>query len=313
MLIHSSTEIVDLGDGRVQVRVPDGDHFTIETRGIELAPRLDAMRRGGLTLEAAMAAATGEDERQVWEKAAEVLAQRGLLRRESDEDPSTDSLMSSFDYVFRKARVMDSRRAAADTVQAVTVSGEGLIADVTRRCMTTLGLFAGPGGRAVDAAPGLRIACCDHDDHDFLLEQNEISLREGVTATFVRKSGSRILLGPIVVPRESACFNCYVERVVSNIEYIDEFEANLRFASSMRGQRLKDATGLMTGVVAFLVTQHVVFALEGITKVSRPGEFVAFDLLNSETTRHPVLKLPRCGVCGRGRHGELMRAVRDLL
>jgi bacteriocin biosynthesis cyclodehydratase domain-containing protein len=313
MLIHSSTEIVDLGDGRVQVRVPDGDHFTIETHGVELAPHLDAMRCGGLTLEAALAAAGSDDERQVWEKAAEVLAQRGLLRRESDEDPSADCLLASFDYVFRKARAADLRGAPADTVRSVTVSGDGLIADVARRCMATLGLAAGAGGRAADEAPGLRIACCDHDDHEFLREQNEISLREGTMATFVRKSGSRILLGPIVVPHESACFNCYIERVISNIEYIDEFEANVRFASTVRGQRLRDATGLMTGVLAFLVTQHVVFALERIAKVARPGELVAFDLLTSETTRHPVLKLPRCGVCGRGRQGALMRAVRDLL
>jgi bacteriocin biosynthesis cyclodehydratase domain-containing protein len=311
LLIHSAAEIVDLGAGRVQVRVPDGDHFTIETRGIELAQRLEAMRQGTLTLEAAVAAATNDDERHVWDRAGEVLRQRGLLRREDEDDPSADWLLASFDYVFRRTRAVRPPMAA-DAAQPVVVCGEGLIADVTRRCVTSLGRDLKPGAPAAEAPPGLRIACSDHDDHEFLLEQNEVALREGVMSTFARRSGSRVLVGPIVVPRESACFNCYLERVVSNTEFIDEFEGNAR-SSGARRPPLRDATGLMSGVLAFLVTQHVAFALERITTVARVGEVLAFDLLSSRTTRHPVLKLPRCRVCGRGRPGELLRAARDLL
>lgn len=307
--VHPAAQIVDLGDGRVQVRVPDGDHVTLETRGLPLADHLNALKQGTAIPEALLGE-VHEDQKAVWDRVLAALSERGLLVKEGEEVPAGDSLMSAFDYVSRRARIFSRKQTDQDAPRTVEVRGEGLIADAARRCMRGLGLSA---GKPSCGAPGLTFICCDHDDFDFFLAENAAALKTRSRASFMRKSGSRLLIGPIVVPYQTACFNCYRERLESNIEFIEEFEALVRPGKTGPGERLTDGTGLLSGLVGFLVTHHVVFALEGVMHVVKPGEVHSFDLLSGKTRRHPVLKLPRCRECGRAREGALARAVRDLM
>jgi bacteriocin biosynthesis cyclodehydratase domain-containing protein len=306
--VHPAAQIVDLGDGRVQVRVPDGDHVTLETRGLALAEHLTALKHGATTAELNLPGVLDEDQTAAWSKVLAALSERGLLVQQGEESPD-DSLMSLFDYTVRRNRNFNHKPPVPEALRTVEVCGRGLIADAARACVKGLDLAPREPGHA----PGLTFICCDHDDFDFCLAENAAALKTRSRISFLRKSGSRLLIGPIVIPYQTACFNCYCERLESNIEFIDEFEASVRPGENEASERLRDGTGLLSGVVAFLLAHHLVFALDGVMGVVKPGEVHSFDLISAKTARHPILKLPRCRECGRAREGTLVRAVRDLM
>ena len=108
----------------------------------------------------------------------------------------------------------------------------------------------------------------------------------------------------------AACFNCFTERLRSNTYFINEFESLVSQKSEVE---ITDESQVLSGLLQFYICHHAVFALFELFEGAAPGEVFEFGLTTGTTKKSPVLKLPRCGTCGRGKQGEIKRAVRDLL
>jgi thiazole/oxazole-forming peptide maturase SagC family component len=111
-------------------------------------------------------------------------------------------------------------------------------------------------------------------------------------------------VGPLVVPGETACFECFWLRQNSNLEQPELIrKAEL---AAFQGQ-------LVDGVVPMLAAQVGRLAAFELYKFHmrhtlgwRAGTVVEADLLESTVARRKLLRAPRCPVCSSGaRHGRI--------
>jgi bacteriocin biosynthesis cyclodehydratase domain-containing protein len=104
------------------------------------------------------------------------------------------------------------------------------------------------------------------------------------------------LVGPIVVPGESCCYECVLLRRASNVDYGDDLadiEATPSAADADPG-----LVALATALVAHLVFRWVVGA-----DTTLPGVLFAVDARPAPTvTQHAVLRVPRCPTCSPVNH-----------
>ena len=103
-------------------------------------------------------------------------------------------------------------------------------------------------------------------------------------------------VGPLVVPGQTACLECFLRRRYSNLD-----DAEAREAVELR----PDGAGVVGLHPAISAVAAGAAALE-LTKFFLPwhaarqaGYLLTFNLLASRARRHRVLKVPRCSACSR--------------
>jgi bacteriocin biosynthesis cyclodehydratase domain-containing protein len=303
--LHPLVHVVRIDETRTQLRLPDGESLTLTSDGFPLPEFLDALRTGTQSLGQHPLRATFDSYETHCNRLIEMLRERHALIEGDQRQGPVDTLHMLLNYV--SDRSMRSSPLQRDD-GLVSVVGVGVIADAARCVMAKTGQLA----KQADAFISLSIVCADFDDFSLFGAENEKMVERNMPVLFVWKSGARILLGPLVRPHQSACFHCYFERRASNTLFIDEFEA-------LVGQRdidappLDDSMGLIGGLVEFLLARHVKLIMDKVANLVMPGNVYTYHLVSGTTQTHPVVKLPRCAVCGGAREDKLVRAVRDLL
>jgi hypothetical protein len=137
---------------------------------------------------------------------------------------------------------------------------------------------------------------------NWLSDLNAQAVSRRQKAVFIWREVSRVVVGPLVLPGESACLECYRSRVRFYTSFPDEFEAyaaldpkNMPLANRVRGE-------LGYGLIRAFVARYLLLLSRGAYELFNPGTLYGIDLISLETTRQPILKLPRCAVCGRLSH-----------
>jgi bacteriocin biosynthesis cyclodehydratase domain-containing protein len=106
----------------------------------------------------------------------------------------------------------------------------------------------------------------------------------------------RVLVGPLFVPGETACFHCLELREESHLPNL----ADYRELRAMVGRI--PAGGVPSVTATALAAQTVASELiRFVAELSIPTTYralIELDLVSLETTRHPVLKVALCDVCG---------------
>jgi bacteriocin biosynthesis cyclodehydratase domain-containing protein len=103
-------------------------------------------------------------------------------------------------------------------------------------------------------------------------------------------------IGPLVVPGETACYECLRGRQNANFE--DPASRRAAESSAYAGQAVAGAHPIMASVLGELAAFELI-KLYGLRRpLWRPGTLVEVGFLASRTTSRTVLKLPRCPVCG---------------
>jgi len=306
--LHPLVHVVRVDDTRTQIRLSDGESVTLRSNGFPLPEFLEALRSGTRSLAHHPLQHVFDTYGAHRSSLLDLLRERHALVDADGSVGPTDTLHALLDYVSgRTMRAAPSRRAFS----SVSVAGSGVIADAARRVFgKTRQLDEAAANPATPAS--LKIVCADFDNFSLFQAENETAVEHEVPALFVWKSGVRILVGPLVRPRQSACFHCYAERRISNTHFIDEYEA---LVGQPEGEApvLDDSLGLIGGLVEFLLARHVKLIANEVANLVTPGSVYTYDLVSGCTKTHPVVKLPRCAVCGSGREDRLLRAVRDLL
>lgn len=300
--LHPSINILELGGTNIQIRVPDGEHLSFDTRGLSLDP-LFSLLKNGATLDQALSLFDEKEKNKIAHLIGG-LQNRGYITNNGDYFGSSDYLLNVLDYYVQSAVRMGGNEAELKR-KSVYVTGHGLIANTARSTLKKIGLLSDSRDEA-----DLVMVGSDGSDFDMLLEENRKAIEDGQRVTFVYRVDSRLVIGPIVYPKESACFNCFTERLRSNTYFINEFES---LVSQEVEADLTDENQVLSGLLQFYICHHAVFALFELFEGAAPGEVFEFGLTTGTTKKSPVLKLPRCGTCGRGKQGEINRAVRDLL
>ena len=137
---------------------------------------------------------------------------------------------------------------------------------------------------------------------------NEACIRHKTNWVSARIDRSRAIIGPFVVPEQTACFTCFELRNRANSEHPEDHEAIYRHwkETSLTPDDWPTVTPYAEIVGGYL-TLDIQRVLGGGHLSMFSGRLLHIDLHTFESRFHELLKLPRCPACSRARNRPLTR------
>lgn len=307
VVLHPSAIINSGPDDKIYILMPDGQRLSLGAKGLPLLELLVSLKNEPKSIPAIL-------DQEAFAGYGKPLADFivSLLEKnivvEADDLIFSDDLTASWDYIARRL-VRSSKYQAQDYLDVkFKIVGEGLIADV---CSEVVGNLNRTATADTPDSKTISLVCRDFDDYRFFNEVNEELVEQHKKAMYLWKSGPKINLGPYVIPNDSPCFKCFEERQRSNVHFIEEFDAITQ--TTEVNSEIADQNDVLKSLLRFLLTRQLTLVANDIYGLASAGSNYVFNTLTSEMEKHPIVKLPRCGVCGKAREDKLTRAVRDLM
>lgn len=141
------------------------------------------------------------------------------------------------------------------------------------------------------------IVCQETSDPNFLIKINSICLENGVRWIRVAIEGTTALLGPTIIPHQSACFVCYEKRIDSNISDLENHIAYRRHLECSQNFSSEGIFPALNSVIAGQVALEIARSITGFAPQKTIGRFYVFDATSPTAIGHDVLRLPRCSAC----------------
>jgi ribosomal protein S12 methylthiotransferase accessory factor len=165
-------------------------------------------------------------------------------------------------------------------------------------------LFASAGHALVadDAGWDLVLACVPGDDLLVLQSVARFAHASGVTSLGAHLAGLDAVVGPAVIPGETACWNCCRLRLLANSaqpQTDHALQASLLAERPPRRARtyLSPTAGLLGHTLAVAAME----LLADAHAAPLVGRLLIRNLIKLTTSLHTVLRLPWCDVCGGAR------------
>lgn len=116
-------------------------------------------------------------------------------------------------------------------------------------------------------------------------------------------------VGPAIVPRQTACYECYQLRLKSTLDAYDEFMAFERYLQEEHSESVSYG-GLSSfgGVVGNYLALEALKMLTNFTSPVLYNKILMLDFLTLEASLHDVLKLPRCPACSSALNMPMVKA-----
>lgn len=278
-----------------QIRFPDGDHLTVDAHAERVADILQSLSTGNAT----------DDYDLLTQEVVQILAQRHVLIRNSEQ--SADWMEDMFEYILASA----ARQATATALIAeakecrFSLIGEGWLPDrIAESCsIADLTLVK---GHAADSQ--YLIAAADHITYDEFSRLNAKACSHQTPIIFFWREVTRIVCGPLVLPGESACFECYRTRVRANVQFSAEFDA---YAALKPDKRSALDSRLAAGAAHSFIARQLLAIAAKTYEMVEPNTIYSYDTLSLTFSRQSLRRLPRCAACGT-RRADPMRAVRSI-
>lgn len=309
---HPSITVVE-GNSKLQIRSPEGNHITLDKHIQEALWILEKLKTPTPRNDILQRAQQQDFSAPIIESLLEVFIERTYVV-ETQELAPHNPLLHHMDYIARRAKIENPffiPGKGADLV--VQLKGRGLLYDIAKRALSENGILVSTEKIPDDVTNDciLTLICCDTDDIELSRESNKVAISEGRKISFFRLTESTALMGPLVVPGQSACFECAHQRYVGNLKFADEY---LAYATQhLQNNPQQSLPPYMEGMLEFLVVHHVMSISYGLFDITAPGYIYRFDLSRLKAEAMPVLKLPRCPVCRRPALNAPPPALRDLL
>jgi bacteriocin biosynthesis cyclodehydratase domain-containing protein len=138
-----------------------------------------------------------------------------------------------------------------------------------------------------EPAPPLLVYCPDQFQEAVCQELNRVVLQLGSSLLIYRESPFCVELGPLIVPKRTACYVCY----------------QLRRQAAEPGPEPDEPASVETPSMNFacgipLLALEIVKILTRAAFPVTRGKLWRLGLFDGTVSVHPVLKLPRCPACG---------------
>jgi bacteriocin biosynthesis cyclodehydratase domain-containing protein len=283
--------------------VPDGERLLFEHAGTlvsleggavrTLLPSLLPLLDGSRTVDD-LIARLGDEARPAVEAALGALATHGLVvegvEPELDDIESAEAPAAAYGLQpgVAATRLRDSR---------VGVLGRSVVGVEAARLLRSAGITAVPAESAerVDTDVDLALVTPTADQVSLLPDWNRVALARRTRWIGVRPfDGAGWMLGPLVVPGESCCYECLLLRLASHLEYAAELPLLEKIPSAT-------SAGPALELVAIGILVHLTLCWLVGRDRSLPGVLHVVEAPRLALTTHTVLRVPRCPACSPSR------------
>ena len=127
---------------------------------------------------------------------------------------------------------------------------------------------------------------------------NNVAIRTGKAWLGGHVERDTAVVGPLFIPAETACYNCLELREDNHLPNLADYR---QFRALLRETPMTLPSAAAPFVTAFLVQALVSEGVGWCARLSLPATYqtlVETNLSTLETTRHSLLKVPLCNVCG---------------
>ena len=170
----------------------------------------------------------------------------------------------------------------------VAVVGKGVVSSSVREMMARVGF-----GRIADVGDleryspehksDLIIYCPDRFDEGDCTKLNELAITTGSPLLLYRRYRFAVEVGPLIIPKETACYRCLVRRRAG--AYGDDAPGT-------------DEHALNIPLGAEMLTYEAIKRIAPLGEPVTQSRIWRLSLLSGVVSLHSVLKLPRCEACG---------------
>jgi len=316
-LIRPGIEYNVLSNGNIQIRGVD-DNITIngsQTAVIKILKLID----GNRTISEIGDSIRDIENISIISNIINTLESRGYLISASNNDYSKDLHISHIDFLRTKsARFHPGNKEGFDfnmfLEQPLILLGQGMVFDSASSSLQEAGYQLEINPEDLSQRFGsLAIACCDFEDLTYFQEINREAVLYSLPILFCHFSEYLFKIGPLVVPKHTACFECYSQRLRIGSFFPSEFNAYVENNSEKSKEKRSVISPLLSKLIGYLVTDKILKHTAGIPQYSKLSEIVSFNTLQNSIEKERVLKLPRCAVCGLDWVSRPTKAIRDLL
>ena len=168
-------------------------------------------------------------------------------------------------------------------------------------CVTAGPLGAGAGGALAlpDARWSLVLVCASGDDLLISSAAARFAHAHGLPSIGARLDGLDAVVGPGVLPGETACWNCCRLRELGNSDSPESEQAIEEALLTERpaARRLTYLTPT-SALLGHTLALAAIDLLENGRDAALTGRVLGTDLVGHEARRHAVLRMPHCEVCG---------------
>jgi thiazole/oxazole-forming peptide maturase SagC family component len=138
------------------------------------------------------------------------------------------------------------------------------------------------------------IACQDTTDHRFFQTLNAACLETQTRWMHVSISGTKGLMGPTIVPHQSACYLCYDKRMASNASELQDY---LAYQEQTGPSKNEGFLNPLWSTLAEQVTLEMARIISGFAPPKTIGRLYEFGATTPLVEGHDVLRVPRCSAC----------------
>jgi molybdopterin-synthase adenylyltransferase len=330
-LLALPVQIIALEDGVLLKRGALETFIAGERAGEVLALILELAGNAGATRDELLAAFAAPD-RPAVDGVIDSLLERKILKSktEGEEEEGLAAAESSLDLFYwsfgqqsrdavarmnqRKLSILGVNQISRQLAQALAATGVESVSVIDYPLLRNLRLFHEDGSLRADLwnlpapveyqawADGLDrgmidclIATADFGGLHWMRQWNEVCVRHGIHFLPVVLQNLIGYVGPLVIPGETACFECVRGRQNSHFENPTSYRA--AELAAFEGQAIAGFHPSMASVLGDIATIELTKFYGGGLPMRRTGTLIEVNLLQPAITTHRVLKLPRCPVC----------------
>jgi bacteriocin biosynthesis cyclodehydratase domain-containing protein len=182
----------------------------------------------------------------------------------------------------------------------VVLAGQGQLANAMLKSLTETGIQVnrvGAEGQISTYADkrAMMLVCSDDEDFSMFRKMNSVAVEAGMPSLFLGIDWSTVQCGPLVIPKATACYECFYHRVRSTRKFAAEFDVRSNpdnFVYRAIPSKLAIQWAVAEG--ARIVLQYLSGTLENMHQ----STFSEIGIFDGNIGRSAVLRLPRCPVCG---------------
>ncbi|MES2935362.1 MAG: TOMM precursor leader peptide-binding protein [Pseudomonadota bacterium] len=317
-ILHPVTSVLLVDENRLQLRNPDKINMTFDKdidKVIEVIDKLNGTNSFESIKNASYESSINSE---FVEELFRLMEMQNYVIPKEDIFPD-DYLLKEIDLMSRKVKqgfqslqiTEKGKTVSKLDFNSMIIEGNGIVADAMRKMSSHVD-FPLLQNEADSNARTLIVCCADNENFHYLRELNKKYVSKKIAVVFAYLNDATMHLGPLVVPGESACFECLYHRRKANMHHVDEFNAYLdNCASTSSTSKYKDSE-MLKNFVSYSTGFLLAAIKNQIFNVLEPGKLYSFNMANYESRSRVVTRLPRCPVCGVSPDNQVLQAVRSV-